>query len=914
MFKKILALVGTVALLLGIGLTTVHADVTNNYWNQTSPNVLMTNTGNGLANADIHVRHCYIGTGTSTSCGGGGGGVTSVTGVSPIFSSGGSTPAISISLPVTQIAVGTGTNVGSSSDFTKSATAFIAKLGGLVSLNVDTSSETTQLGFRTGTQASATNIGDHAGNSASSQFPTNFGIRAGQSASGARPTNIGVDAGNGNTADHLTTTGWASGNNNRGADSTFDGYNSGFGNLGTHGTGVGFETLEANSGADVFAGGWQAGFNNANNDVVLLGTGAQATTDSQFVVGSTGNPIPNWQINGVDYIMPSAYGSAGDVLTDTDGAGTLAWSPAGGGGTPSLTSTQIAWGDPSNLMTSGTGLTYNPVDHFHVDVTDSSNFDSFFDLNSFHGLYQWQSLTAQVTNNLYFDSTTNQLRYLDVLNNVDASSTMNASGNNYHWTDGSNFGTLTEGPTNTSLSWQNFLGIISSITLDATQNTSEFTDGSTFDSKLSLTSLTGILSEFTDIPTGNVAESAINSGGAAMDYLVQATNTTGTIRTVAAGVLSRLSDSGATFDAQNNLTSTGNTYQYSDTINSRTGSVFLTPTNSSIQWADAVNGFNGNFNVSGGGASVSFQDTTAVTYASSSYTNTYALLNFENQTSFIDTGFMANDQIATMGITNAGGNNTTWVVNDTAQTYTANKLGGIANVAVTADINGTLIPTSVFKDSGSVDSIDFFNRLLLNGSTVVADWGSNLALYGVAGTTSVDWGNRILFHSGGNAALNWANGQLIASDGSTVNLNWNTANSITIPYLGGSGSKVVTTNNSGVLGTATGSIVVASTDLLAQTATVLSVATVTPSANTTYNISSYLNVTAITAGTLTVSITFTDVNSVPQTITQTGITVTGYDSLPVQTVRAKSGSAVTVVSTFAGVSTTYDVGARIEQL
>ncbi len=47
-----------------------HADVTNTFWNQTSPNVLMTNTGNGLANADIHVANCWIGPTTDTPCGG----------------------------------------------------------------------------------------------------------------------------------------------------------------------------------------------------------------------------------------------------------------------------------------------------------------------------------------------------------------------------------------------------------------------------------------------------------------------------------------------------------------------------------------------------------------------------------------------------------------------------------------------------------------------------------------------------------------------------------------------------------------------------------------------------------------------------------------------------------------------------
>lgn len=43
---------------------------TANFWTQNALNSLATNTSGGLANADIHVKHCYIGTGTGTPCGG----------------------------------------------------------------------------------------------------------------------------------------------------------------------------------------------------------------------------------------------------------------------------------------------------------------------------------------------------------------------------------------------------------------------------------------------------------------------------------------------------------------------------------------------------------------------------------------------------------------------------------------------------------------------------------------------------------------------------------------------------------------------------------------------------------------------------------------------------------------------------
>lgn len=57
------------------------ADVTSNLWYKDAINSISTNTGNGLANADIHVGGCYIGPGTGTPCGGGGGGAwSSITG------------------------------------------------------------------------------------------------------------------------------------------------------------------------------------------------------------------------------------------------------------------------------------------------------------------------------------------------------------------------------------------------------------------------------------------------------------------------------------------------------------------------------------------------------------------------------------------------------------------------------------------------------------------------------------------------------------------------------------------------------------------------------------------------------------------------------------------------------------------
>lgn len=62
-----------IAIVAFVGFThSANADVTVNNWLKTAVDSISTNTGNGLANADIHVRGCYIGPGTGTPCGGGG--------------------------------------------------------------------------------------------------------------------------------------------------------------------------------------------------------------------------------------------------------------------------------------------------------------------------------------------------------------------------------------------------------------------------------------------------------------------------------------------------------------------------------------------------------------------------------------------------------------------------------------------------------------------------------------------------------------------------------------------------------------------------------------------------------------------------------------------------------------------------
>lgn len=82
----------------------------------------------------------------------------------------------------------------------------------------------------------------------------------------------------------------------------------------------------------------------------------------------------------------------------------------------------------------------------------------------------------------------------------------------------------------------------------------------------------------------------------------------------------------------------------------------------------------------------------------------------------------------------------------------------------------------------------------------------------------------------------------------------------------------------------------------------------------TIQVNTYINITAISAGTLTVSMSWTDENNASKTITLTGISTTGYVSLPIQTLRCHAVPNITVTATFVGASITYDAGVRAMKL
>lgn len=118
------------------------------------------------------------------------------------------------------------------------------------------------------------------------------------------------------------------------------------------------------------------------------------------------------------------------------------------------------------------------------------------------------------------------------------------------------------------------------------------------------------------------------------------------------------------------------------------------------------------------------------------------------------------------------------------------------------------------------------------------------------------------------------------------------------------------------LATANTPIIQGSADLTGQTAAG-NVATFTVGAATaTFNISSYINVTAVSVDVIQGQITYTDENNTAQTISLSSLSAIGNSTYSPVTIRAKNATVITVktnLTTGAG-SITFDTGARISQL
>lgn len=101
-------------------------------------------------------------------------------------------------------------------------------------------------------------------------------------------------------------------------------------------------------------------------------------------------------------------------------------------------------------------------------------------------------------------------------------------------------------------------------------------------------------------------------------------------------------------------------------------------------------------------------------------------------------------------------------------------------------------------------------------------------------------------------------------------------------------------------------------------ATISSVNTLTPTASSTYQISVSASVKTISAGTLTITCTYTSTDGIASTVTffpmgltSAGLTGTGVAAFSPAVITPMKNTAVTIVATFTGVSINYDVDGSI---
>lgn len=227
--------------------------------------------------------------------------------------------------------------------------------------------------------------------------------------------------------------------------------------------------------------------------------------------------------------------------------------------------------------------------------------------------------------------------------------------------------------------------------------------------------------------------------------------------------------------------------------------------------------------------------------------------------------------------------------NNVAAGYAAGYNGG---TALTALSNCTMVGQGANSSTDSLSN----STALGNGAQFTA---SNQMVFGNTSVTAN------VFHGNLSITNNYsAKGVAAVADGTYGNIT--TTGGIVTSAVAGATPTVVTKG-----------------DLLAQSAAVSSIMTAynTPNDATahTYRVNAYTAITAISAGTLTVQVSFTDENNtsrtisyVPMGLTSAGLTSTGFDAFTPANIRCKANTAITLLTTFTGVSITYDVGGYAE--
>lgn len=301
-----------------------------------------------------------------------------------------------------------------------------------------------------------------------------------------------------------------------------------------------------------------------------------------------------------------------------------------------------------------------------------------------------------------------------------------------------------------------------------------------------------------------------------------------------------------------------------------------------------------------------------------------------NVTSFIDTGTLAWADSTT--VTPNSTVPTTVVINGTSGAINVNAAYDLPNIDGSS---GYLIKTDgagqwgyVAPPTGTVSSVGLSmpGIFTVSGSPVTNAGTLTAVANGTSGGIPYFSSSSALASSGAltNHAIVLGGG---AGASPTVLGSLGTATTVLHGNASGNptfGAVSLTADVSGVLPVANGGAARTTGDLTGQTATASSVVTLTSPNDSNphqYEVGAYVNVTAISAGTVTVTYTFMDENNVSRTLTlfpmgltSATISATGFIAFPSSTIRVKANTVITLIGTFTGVSVSYDIGGNITRI
>lgn len=257
---------------------------------------------------------------------------------------------------------------------------------------------------------------------------------------------------------------------------------------------------------------------------------------------------------------------------------------------------------------------------------------------------------------------------------------------------------------------------------------------------------------------------------------------------------------------------------------------------------------------------------------------------------------------------------------------------GSSNASLRTGFYGST--TAVVGSGNSYGSVVVGASVFSVTASTTSPWGANLVVKKM-GTVTIGGGGVVtnsasLFIEGASAYATNNYAAYIAGNG-IIGLAGSTSGVITLqtqaaagtynwnwPITVGSVGQVLTSQGGGstAMTWTSAPVIQASNDLQAQTSAGNITTFIVGGSTATFNISAYLNVTAVVTDVIQIQITYTDENNTAQTISFTTLnTVTDSSYNPV-TIRAKNATVITVKSNLTtGVgSITFDAGARIVQM